>query len=62
MSQPFLMESLMPYAERAYFDGDHCAHCAARDEFERLRMIAKRNARIMRELGERRRGSRAIAA
>lgn len=52
----------MSYSERAYFESDHCAHCAARDEFERLRMIAKRNARIVRELGERRSGSRARAA
>jgi len=29
------------YSERAYFDGDHCAHCAARDEFQRLKRIAK---------------------
>lgn len=29
----------MPYSERAYFDGDHCAHCAARDEFMRLARI-----------------------
>lgn len=52
----------MSYAERAYFESDHCAHCAARDEFNRLAAIAKRNARVLRELGERRRGSRAIAA
>lgn len=25
------------YAERAYFDGDFCQHCADRDEVERLR-------------------------
>ena len=30
------------YAERAYFDGDHCAHCAARDEQKRLERIAER--------------------
>jgi len=29
----------MAYSERAYFDGDHCAHCAARDEFMRLARI-----------------------
>lgn len=29
----------MPYSERAYFEGDHCAHCAARDEFMRLARI-----------------------
>ena len=26
----------MSYSERAYFDGDHCQHCAARDEHHRL--------------------------
>lgn len=52
----------MSYAESAYFDGNYCAHCAARDEFNRLAAIAKQCARIARELGERRRGSRAIAA
>ena len=26
----------MSYAERAYFEGDHCHHCAARDEVLRL--------------------------
>lgn len=29
----------MPYSERAYFDGDHCAHCAAFDENNRLAYI-----------------------
>lgn len=24
------------YSEMAYFDGNHCAHCAARDEHMRL--------------------------
>lgn len=24
------------YSEAAYFDGNHCAHCAARDEHLRL--------------------------
>ena len=38
------------YSERAYFDGDHCAHCAARDEFMRLARI--RNA-LDRALGKR---------
>lgn len=27
----------MNYAESAYFDGNHCAHCAERAEFMRLR-------------------------
>lgn len=26
----------MSYSERAYFEGDHCHHCAARDEALRL--------------------------
>ena len=26
----------MSYAERAYFEGDHCHHCAERDEWLRL--------------------------
>lgn len=26
----------MLYSEAAYFDGNHCAHCAARDEHMRL--------------------------
>lgn len=29
------------YSERAYFEGDHCAHCAARDEFMRLARIKR---------------------
>lgn len=49
------------YAERAYFDNDACAHCAARDEHNRLRAIAKRNASLIQQV-ERRRGSRARAA
>lgn len=43
----------MSYSERAYFDGDHCAHCAARDEFERLRRIAKRAREFERRTGGR---------
>ena len=45
------------YAERAYFDGDACAHCAAHDEFKRLER-KRVDARKARE-GERRHGSRA---
>ncbi len=26
----------MLYSEAAYFDGNHCAHCAARDEHNRI--------------------------
>ena len=44
-------------AERAYFDGDHCAHVAARDEHDRLRMIEKRNREALRTI-ERRSGGR----
>lgn len=29
----------MLYSEAAYFDGNHCAHCAARDEHNRLQRI-----------------------
>lgn len=29
----------MHYAESAFFDGNHCAHVAARDEFRRLARI-----------------------
>ena len=28
----------MSYAERAFFEGDHCHHCAARDEWLRLEL------------------------
>lgn len=24
------------YSERAFFDRDHCQHCAARDEYNRI--------------------------
>lgn len=48
----------MPYSERAYFDGDHCAHCAARDEFNRLaRIEARARAAVQ---AERRRNGRAL--
>jgi hypothetical protein len=30
------------YAERAYFDGDHCQHVADRDEQRRLQNIDRR--------------------
>ena len=26
----------MPYSERAYFEDDHCAHCAAWEDWLRL--------------------------
>lgn len=47
------------YAERAYFDNDACAHCAAYQERERLRMIDKRNRDALRSV-ERRTGGRAL--
>lgn len=40
----------MSYSERAYFDGDHCQHCAARDEHQRLQ-----RARRQMEQADRRR-------
>jgi hypothetical protein len=46
------------YSERAYFDGDHCHHCATRDEHKRLERIRSRNAELARSIG-RRQGSRA---
>lgn len=44
----------MPYSERAYFDGDHCQHCAARDEHVRLQRIRDDARRML----ERRRSAR----
>lgn len=32
----------MPYSEAAYFDGNHCHHCAAWEDHKRLVRIAKR--------------------
>jgi hypothetical protein len=46
----------MIYAEAAYFDGNHCAHVAARDEARRLARI---DANSRRALRERRTGGRA---
>ena len=37
----------MPYSELAYFEGNHCAHCAARDESLRLANIRKRAAQFI---------------
>ena len=48
----------MPYSERAYFDGDHCQHCADRDEHARL----ERARKAMRQAADRRRGSRSLFA
>ena len=41
------------YAERAYFTTDACAHAAARDEHNRLRMIEKRNRDAVRSVERR---------
>lgn len=46
-------------AERAYFTTDACAHVAACDEHDRLRMIEKRNREALRTI-ERRTGGRAL--
>lgn len=45
------------YAERAYFDGDHCHHCATRDENTRAERLRDQARKAMRGV-ERRRGSR----
>lgn len=44
----------MSYSERAYFEGDHCHHCASRDEH--LRIVRIRND--ARKAFERRRSAR----
>ncbi len=31
----------MTYSERAFFEGDHCHHCAARDEALRLARLER---------------------
>lgn len=35
------------YSEAAFFDGNHCHHCAARDEFMRLARIAAEARRAL---------------
>jgi hypothetical protein len=37
----------MLYSEAAYFDGNHCAHCAARDEHMRLQRIRALSIRAL---------------
>jgi hypothetical protein len=37
----------MSYSERAYFEGDHCHHCAARDEHQRLKRIKDQARRAL---------------
>lgn len=54
----------MPYSERAYFEGDHCQHCADRNEHLRQARISKTTAQHIRQAArqmarERRTGSRA---
>jgi hypothetical protein len=44
------------YSEAAYFDGDHCQHCADRDEHRRLQNIQRRNQAALR--GHQRRANR----
>lgn len=39
----------MHYSELAYFDGNHCHHCATRDEHLRYERIRKRERAIIRE-------------
>lgn len=48
----------MIYSEAAYFDGNHCQHCAAREEHQRL----TRARRLAAQAHERRRGSRGLLA
>lgn len=44
----------MLYSEAAYFDGNHCAHCAARDEHLRLQRIRTTAIRALDRRGVRR--------
>lgn len=46
----------MLYSEAAYFDGNHCQHCADRDDFLRRERIRK----DARAAIDRRRGGRGI--
>lgn len=50
----------MIYSEAAYFDGQHCAHVAAWEDSQLAARRRKSHARLVRELGERRRGSRSL--
>lgn len=47
------------YSEAAYFDGNHCQHCADRDEHRRLERIRKEANKAIR-MNERRRNGRAL--
>lgn len=47
------------YSEAAYFDGNHCHHCATRDEHLRLERIRKEASKAVRS-NERRRNGRAL--
>lgn len=51
----------MIYSEMAYFDGNHCAHCATRDEAARLARIDRegRKAAARRMQQDRRTNARA---
>jgi hypothetical protein len=48
----------MSYSERAYFEGDACHHCAARDEHLRLVRLRKAAATAHRMNDRRRNGRR----
>jgi len=40
----------MLYSEAAYFDNNHCAHCATRDDYNRLQRIDRANRAAMRNI------------
>lgn len=44
----------MSYSERAYFEGDHCQHCAERDEWLRLQRKRVEAIRALDRRGSRR--------
>lgn len=41
-----------PYPEAAFFDGDHCQHCADRDEHRRLERIRQQTRDALRRRGK----------
>lgn len=41
------------YSEMSYFDGNACAHCAAREEFQRLRRIQRQTREHFARTGRR---------
>lgn len=44
---PALPRLTCSYSEAAYFEGNHCAHCAARDDFLRLQRIRDEARRLI---------------